>query len=225
MVHVLPKVVIHNSVSIDNSLTGFEPNMQLHYKIASSYTPQAHLIGSNTAKTGVELFNQEIPKEEKTDFEKPIRNNNLPYWVLIDSKGILQGILHVLRRFEYLRDIIVMIGEKASKDYIDYLKERNYDFHVAGKNHVNLKEAIELLSEKYGVSTVLTDTGQILNNLLLNEGLVSEISLLMHPVIVGKKAYPLFSNVSKNLNVSLYKKKAFNKGYIWLVYKINSSAC
>jgi hypothetical protein len=45
---VLPKVIIHNSVSLDGSLTDFEPNMGLHYQIAGNYPPDAHLIGSNT---------------------------------------------------------------------------------------------------------------------------------------------------------------------------------
>ena len=53
---MLPKVVIHNSVSLDGSLTGFEPDMQLHYQIAGSYKPDAHLIGSNTVKVSVELY-------------------------------------------------------------------------------------------------------------------------------------------------------------------------
>ena len=55
---MLPKVIIHNSVSLDGSLTDFEPNMALHYQIAGNYKPDAHLIGSNTVKVGTELYGE-----------------------------------------------------------------------------------------------------------------------------------------------------------------------
>jgi len=31
---MLPKTILHNPVSLDGSLTSFEPNMGLHYQIA-----------------------------------------------------------------------------------------------------------------------------------------------------------------------------------------------
>ena len=218
---MLPKIIIHNSLSLDGSLTNFEPNMGLHYQIAGKYKPDAHLIGSNTAKIGVTLYSDGVPKEEKEDFKKPKRDNTLPYWVMIDTKGALKGILHIARRFEFSRDIIVLISEDTPKEYIAYLEERNYDYRKAGKDHVDLKTALEILANDYAIKTILTDTGRILNDLLLNQGLVSEISLLIHPLIVGKNAYPMFSEVNKTLNLTLQKKETFDNGYVWLVYKVN----
>jgi 2,5-diamino-6-(ribosylamino)-4(3H)-pyrimidinone 5'-phosphate reductase len=141
---------------------------------------------------------------------------------MIDSKGVLNGILHICRRFEYSRDVVVMISEQTPKEYIEYLKQRNYDYHVAGKSRVELKKALEILSTQYAVKTVLTDTGRILDDLLLNQGLVSQISLLLHPIIVGKKAYPMFTEVAKSINLTLEKEELLEKGYVWLLYKVQS---
>jgi len=218
---MFPKIVIHNSISLDGSLTNFEPNMDLHYKIAGNYEAEAHLIGSNTAKIGVTLYGNGIPQEEKKDYVKAKRDKNLPYWVIIDTKGALRGILQICRRFEFSRDIIILLSEETPNEYIEYLRERNYDHHIVGKSHVNLREALKILSTQYGVKTVLTDTGRILGNLLLNQGLVSEISLLIHPLIVGKDAYPILSDVKNTLNLTLQKKETLDKGYVWLVYKVN----
>jgi len=218
---MFPKIVIHNSISLDGSLTNFQPNMDLHYKIAGNYEAEAHLIGSNTAKIGVTLYGNGIPQEEKKDYVKAKRDKNLPYWVIIDTKGALRGILHICRRFEFSRDIIILLSEETPNEYIEYLRERNYDHHIVGKSHVNLREALKILSTQYGVKTVLTDTGRILGNLLLNQGLVSEISLLIHPLIVGKDAYPILSDVKNTLNLTLQKKETLDKGYVWLVYKVN----
>ena len=217
---MLSKVIIHNSISLDGSLTNFQPNMELHYRIAGGYRPQAHLIGSNTIKAGVELYEDGIPTEEETDFKKPERSRSLPYWVIPDTKGKLKGLLHTCRRFEFCRDVIVLISETTSKEYVKHLKERAYAHHKVGKNHVDLARAIELLSSEYRVKKVLTDTGRILGNLLIEQGLVAEISLLVHPVIVGRESYNIFDNLDRNIRLRLRKQEFFPGGYAWLVYKV-----
>jgi len=217
---MLPKVIIHNSVSLDGSLTDFEPNMQLHYQIAGNYKPSAHLIGSNTVKVGAELYGEGVPLEEAKDFEKPKRAESLPYWVIPDTEGALKGLLHTCRRFEFCKDVIVLVSEETSKEYIEHLEERNYGYHVVGKKHVDLEKALELLSAKYGVQKVLADTGRILGNLLLNQGLASEISLLIHPIIVGNKSYSILSNVNEAISLKLGKAEILDKGYVWLVYTV-----
>ena len=216
----IPKIIIHNSISIDGSLTNFEPNMELHYKIAGNYKPDIHLIGSNTIKKGIELYGEGIPPEEKKDFQKQERIKSLPYWVIIDTQGQLEGLLHICRRFEFCKDVIILVSEKTPKNYLNYLKERNYGYHIVGKNYVNFNIALELLLTKYQVKIILTDTGRILGNLLLNQGFVSEISLLIHPIIVGIKSYNMFSDINKNLKIKLIRKETLEDEFIWVVYGV-----
>jgi len=207
-------------VSLDGSLTDFEPNMELHYQIAEKYKPDVHLIGSNTVKVGTELYGEGVPPEEAEDFEKPKRSESLPYWVIPDTQGKLKGLLHTCRRFEFCKEVILLVSEETPKEYIEHLEERNYDYHVVGKNHVDLEIALELLSAKYGVKTVLADTGRVLGNFLLNQGLACEVSLLIHPIIVGNKAYNIFSNVTKAVSLKLNKTEILDEGYAWLVYSV-----
>ena len=219
---MLPEVVVHNSISLDGSLTDFEPNMELHYKIAGSYQPDANLVGSNTIRTGIELYGEGVPPEEDKDFEKPERNMGFPYWVIPDTRGKLKGLLHTCRRFEFCRDVVVLASETTPKEYLKHLRERNYAYHIVGENHVDLEKTLELLSSDYKVKRVLTDTGRILGNLLLERGFVSELSLLVHPVIVGKESYNIFGNINKNIGLRLCKKEFFPRGYVWLVYRLNT---
>jgi len=208
-------------VSLDGSITDFKTNMELHYQIAGNYHPDAHLIGSNTVKVGIELYSEGVPPEEVKDFDKPKRAESLPYWVIPDTKGALKGLLHTCRRFELCRDVIVLMSEETPKEYIEHLKERKYNYHVVGKKHVDLKRALEILASEYGVKKVLADTGMILSNLLLNQGLASEISLLIHPIIVGDKSYNIFSNVSEPIGLKLDKAEILDKGYVWMVYTVH----
>jgi 2,5-diamino-6-(ribosylamino)-4(3H)-pyrimidinone 5'-phosphate reductase len=141
-------------------------------------------------------------------------------WVIPDTSGALKGLLHTCRRFEYCRDVIVLVSEETPEDYLAYLRERNYDYHAVGKRHVDLKRSLELLSAKYKVKTVLADTGRVLSNLLLEQDLASELSLLIHPVIVGKDAYNIFGNINKAVSLKLRKQEVLGEGYVWLVYRV-----
>ena len=108
MIKMLPKVIVHNSVSIDGSLINFEVNMSLHYRIAGDFDAEMHLVGSNTAKSGIDLFLKEIPKETPDDFKKPNKEGIL--WVIPDTTGKMKGLLHILRQSEYCKDVIILIS-------------------------------------------------------------------------------------------------------------------
>ncbi len=215
---MVPEIIIHNSVSIDGSLTGFIPDMGLHYKLAGDYKPDAHLIGANTIISGNEMFGEGIPEEIQSDFEVPQRDTNLPWWIVVDSGSRLKGALHTCRRFEYCRDVIILISETTTPDYIEHLRKRNYNYIIAGKEKVDLTSALNQLNETFGISKLLTDTGKILGNLLLNLGLVKEISLLIHPLIVGEKCYPMFSDLNKDLTLKLLSSEHYENGCVWNVY-------
>lgn len=217
---MVPKVIIHNSVSIDGSLSSFEPNMELHYRIAGKFKPDIHLIGSNTIVEGIKLYGENVPPEEAADFKKPRRSSRLPLWVIIDSTGKLEGLLHVCRQFEQCRDVIVLVSQSTPRQYLRYLKERQYTFHCVGRKSVNLRKALDLLANNYHAKIILTDTGRILGNLLLNQGLVDEISLLIHPIIIGKKSYNLFHEIEKNHKITLVKCERLEKQFVWLLYKV-----
>ena len=146
----------------------------------------------------------------------------MPWWVIVDSGGKLEGVLHTCRRFEYCRDVIVLISKTTPEHYVSYLKERNYQFLVTGKEKVDLKTAFRQLGVKFNVEVILTDTGRVLGNIILNKGLATEVSLIINPLIVGEKCYPVFSDISKNTKMKLEKTEVFPNGCIWMVYSIGT---
>jgi len=77
--------------------------------------------------------------------------------------------------------------------------------------------------EDFGISRIMTDTGRILGNILLNLGVVNELSLLIHPLVIGEKCYSMFSDVQGNKSFMLLKSEQFENGCIWAVYRIESS--
>lgn len=215
------KTIMHNSVSLDGSFINFNVDMGLHYQLASRIKAEAHLIGSETVRSGGELYG--IPSEKEADFIKPERDTGLPYWIIVDSEGKTKGLLNTCRSFEFCKDVIILISQKTNADFINYLRERNYDYLICGDTHVNLKTAYDALTEKYKISTIMVDSGPTLNGVLLDTGLIDEISLLVFPVLVGKKSDKLLAQLNignHNVNLRLLDHEYLDNGLVSLRYQI-----
>ena len=222
---MMPKIITHNAVSLDGSISGFTINLAINSEVTGTFKPDATLVGSSTAKTVVSMYGDSIPDESPADFIKPpriITGENRPYWVIPDSNGLLQGRLHVFRRAGFCKDVIILLSEKTSESYARYLLERNYETIITGHEDIDLKRSMELLHEKYSCETVLTDSGGILNNLLLEQGLVDEISLLIHPVVVDMKHPKLFRNLNfsqKSMQLELLSQENLD-GIVHVHYRV-----
>lgn len=197
---MFPKIITHNAISIDGSISGFSIDLEKYYAVMGNLKPDAMLVGSSTAKSGIEMYSYGIPDESPADFVKPriTQDDKRPYWVIPDHNGLLQGRLHIFRRNEYCKDVIILLSEKSPESYVKYLMERNYDVIIAGHEDVDLRRSLELLANKYDCKVVVTDSGGNLNKALLEEGLVNEISLIINPTLVDQKNLKLF----RNLNLS-----------------------
>jgi len=217
------KVVMHNSVSLDGAILGFDINMELHYRIAGRYAADVQLVGSNTIKAGIEMFGVEIPPEEESDFTRPEKDAGLPYWVVPDARGVLKGILHYLRREEFCKDIVVLVSEKTERDYLQYLEERDCDYYICGEDYVNYEKAFGIIQDELGAGTVFIDAGPTLNGILLEKGLIDEISLLVHPFMVGKKSGKLFERLeleNKNIELEPMTCELLDGKYLHLNYRV-----
>ncbi len=219
---MLPKVIVYNSVSVDSAIKDFDVDIALHYELLGRLNADALLAGSNTAKTGIEMFMKTVPPEESSDFVKPevSEDDERLLWVIPDSKGILQGLLHVHRKSGYAKDIIVLISKTTPKTYIEYLEQRNYDYILAGARQVDLRLALEELNKRFGVKTIVTDSGGILASALLDAGLVDEVHLLFAAQIVGKKSVNLFRTLNQSVKLKLQKAETLRGNHVLLTYMV-----
>ncbi|HNR43552.1 MAG TPA: RibD family protein [Methanofastidiosum sp.] len=220
-----PKIIMHNTMSIDSSVKNFECDIGLHYQVAGSYEADAHLIGSVTAKSGLEMYSGIIPPERESDFKKKdyAKEDKRPFWIIVDTKGLLKGIMHMYRRFEYCKDVIILLSKNSPTDYVNYLEDRDYDYILAGDDKIDFPLALDILYSEYNIRKILTDTGGTLNSVLLENGLIDEISLIVTPFIVGETSQYLFKSLQKNksFTLELNRVEVLQKNYVFIRYNVH----
>ena len=230
---MLPRVILHNSISLDGKLENYMPDVALHYEIVARWQADAYLAGSNT------ILKQEAetpPEDEATTesssasestaaFEPPQKDPNDPRPLLIvpDSRGRVRS-WHALRQAPYWRDHIALCSEATPQEYFEYLDAQHFEYIVAGRDHVDLRAALEELNMRYGVKTVLLDSGGTLNGVMLRAGLVNQISLLVNPCLVGGNTPNSFfrdPNVEQGvIQLKLTHVEQLNEKVVWLQFSV-----
>lgn len=181
---MLPRVIMYNAVSVDGWIDHFQPDLGQFYSAASRFSEDATLVGCNTLMVGIP--EEDILEEDETAFEPPQiePGDPRPLLVVPDSRGRLRS-WHMLRAEGIWKDAVALVSHSTPREYLDYLTKRHIDHIISGDDHVDLREALEELSARYGVKTVRTDSGGTLNGLLLQAGLVDEVGIYIEPCLVG----------------------------------------
>ncbi len=218
----LPLVILHNTISLDGAMSGFQIDEDLHYKMATALQADAYLIGAHSFLHA----SDEIPPEEEGDFLHPGYDHAdiRPFLLVVDSQGRLKGKLHYYRKMSYIKDLIVLISDSTSRQYQVYLKERHYPFVKAGKEKVEFKQVFQQLKDQYHIDRILTDTGPVLGNALLAQNMIDELSLLVAPMIVAKKDVPKIMTdldlESHQISLQTLDCKNLGNNHLWLRYKV-----
>ena len=215
-------MIIHNTVSLDNAVVGFDIDIGLHYEILLSFSPDALLAGSTTARTGIEMFSDSDEPEVPADRHRPPQDpgDSRPIGVFVDSRGVLHHLLHFYRRSEHFRNVVVLVAATTPEEYLAYLGEREYPVIRCGEERVDLAAGLQELGEGFGVETVVTDSGGGLNAALLEQGIAGEISLIVTPAIAGAGQKNLFRSVHTSRTLELISSEELGEGRVHLRYRV-----
>lgn len=137
--------------------------MQMHYALPESF------VAVNSDAVGKECFYQAV----KTD----------GYLIAIDTMGKLRWPEN---EFDGM-PLLVITSEDCAKEYIDTLTEQNISWIATGKGAIDLKRAMEILHDCFGVKRLSVTGGGNINAAFLKEGLLDEVSMMWCPGIDGRK--------------------------------------
>ena len=229
---MLPRVILHNAVSLDGKIDGFPVDLYQYYELVATWKEDATLAGSDTFLKAA----SEAPPEDESALLPPKidPNDRRPLLAVPDSRGRIRT-WHYLRSLPYWRGFVALCSQSTPQEYLHYLKERHIDCIIAGEDHVDLRAALQEMNCRYGAKVVRVDAGGTLNGLLLRQGLVAEVSLLIYPSLVGgEKQRGIFvapdlpvadlpESQKKVISLKLIQMEQLKGEVVWLRYEVLST--
>ncbi|HOX36187.1 MAG TPA: RibD family protein [Methanoregulaceae archaeon] len=224
---MLPDVILHTATSLDGRITNFPADLELYYTLAARWNPDAILFGSETVLAAVrDNPALEVPPDHEEIFRPPEgAPDPRPLLVIADSRGKVR-CWDAIRKWPYMRDVLAFCSESTPPEYLDYLSERTIASVVAGKDRIDFRSALAELNRLHGVRTVRVDSGGTLNSVLLKTGLVSEVSVLVHPFLAGGRPEPTMFDPVKagfadfQVPLAHMKTDVLGKGIVWSRYSV-----
>jgi 2,5-diamino-6-(ribosylamino)-4(3H)-pyrimidinone 5'-phosphate reductase len=181
---MLPRVILYNGVSLDGRMDWYAGDVGLYYEVAAHWEVDAMLSGSETMVAAFAAEEPPMQDEEVPEAPERAPDDPRPLLVVVDSRGRFRHWRRMLK-VPYWRDGVALCSQATPQSYLDYLQQSQVDYILAGGDHVDLRAALEELNARYGVRVVRVDSGGVLNGALLRAGLVDEVSVLVHPSLVG----------------------------------------
>jgi 2,5-diamino-6-(ribosylamino)-4(3H)-pyrimidinone 5'-phosphate reductase len=218
---MLPRVILHNAVSADGRVDWFIPDTGLFYSLTSRWNEDATLAGSET----ILASDLEVDDGDPAPGNGRLEGDTRPILVVPDTRGRIR-CWGGLRASGYWREFISIGTGATPRSHLKYLERSGVKCLVAGEKHVDLACALEQLRRRFRVKTLRVDSGGTLNGVLLRMGVVSEVSLLIHPAMVGGfspasmfRAADLQSTEGV-LKLRLKDVQRLKGGVVWMVYSV-----
>lgn len=195
-----PYVICHMLQSIDGKIAGgfFREKQTLelakiYSDISKDYNGDAIIYGTTTAQ---EMFSSSktVPVLNQKPIQKIdyIYKNDKNKWiVVIDPQGQISFDQFVYQN-PRLKDknLIVILTENISSQYLETLKSLNISYLFTGKDEIDLRLALEKLYDLFSIKKLLLQGGGITNTYFIKEDLIDELSLVVSPVVSGEEKQP-----------------------------------
>lgn len=229
---MLPRIVLHTAVSLDGRIDWFPADIGLFYQLAQTWAEDATLAGSDTilaaleAETGGEA-GAEVGEGQGEPTEES-RGKPAPLLVIPDSGGRIRTWEWLLQQ-PYWRAGVSLCSAATPPEHLAYLRSAKIGTVVAGEEKVDLRAALEILHDQHGVRLVRVDSGGSLNGVLLRAGLVNEVSVLLHPHLVGGLSprslfrAPDLQSAEGVLSLRLQSVERVGADILWLRYHVSSA--
>lgn len=200
--------VVHVATSLDGSTTGFRPDVERFYTLAGRWSEDVTLVGADT------ILAQEPMLAEAP---RPGPASDGPLLAVVDSRSRVTE-WQALRECGHWRDVVALRAATTSRradDRPGATSSTRPAELVTGEDRVDLAAAIAQLDG----DVVRVDSGGALNGALLRAGLVDEVSLLVHPCLVGSAGRP-WHGAASNVRLEPIGVEQLDGGLTWLRYRV-----
>jgi 2,5-diamino-6-(ribosylamino)-4(3H)-pyrimidinone 5'-phosphate reductase len=221
---MLPRLIMHNAVSLDGRIEGFPADVGLYYEMTERWKVDAHLAGCDTMLQ----MEAQIPDMDDSVIQLPspaAPNDTRPLLVVPDSRGRLRK-WRGIREMPYWRGAVAFCSRSTPQEYLENLIKWHVPYLMAGDDHVDLGAALALLNLHFDVKTVHVDSGGTLSGVLLRASLVDEVSLLIYPHLAGGARRRSFfrqqdlGGPEESIRLRLTHLERMRDDIVWLRYEV-----
>lgn len=218
-----PYVILHMGISLDGRIDWGGDADNPYYELVEQFGADTDISGSNTILQAT--FPDDPQKVLGEVYEEWIKKPNRPLHAVVDSKGKIKN-WEVIRKQPWWSSYVSLCSEETPPSHLEYLREAEIAYIIAGKQNVDLRKALEQLNLQFGTQRVRVDCGGILNGVLLRAGLVDEVSVIISPSLVGgvtpKTMYvaPDLETEEGVIMLTLSHVETIRDCYVWLRYRV-----
>ncbi|GAB3928633.1 hypothetical protein GCM10029976_026810 [Kribbella albertanoniae] len=159
------------AVSLDGRTAGFDADLARYYAMATLWQEDVTLAGADTI-----LAQESLVRAGPRDGSR----ESGPLLAVVDSRGRVRE-WDALRQLGHWSDVLALYADQTPARPPDATTREL----ITGYEQVDLEEVLDRLGER-GARVVRVESGGELIAVLLELGLVDELALLVHPVIVGE---------------------------------------
>ncbi|MFF1820337.1 RibD family protein [Kribbella sp. NPDC058245] len=199
-----PHVVAQVAVSLDGRTAGFDADFARYYAMATLWQEDVTLVGADTVlaqESVVRAVERVGPREAG------------PLLAVVDSRARVRE-WDALRALGHWSDVLALYADQTPARPPDATTREL----VTGYEQVDFEEVLDELGKR-GARVVRVESGGALIAVLLELGLVDELALLVHPVIVGEGA-PWCGTTGVRLEHA--GTEVFKGGVVWSRYCVTS---
>ena len=226
-----PYIICHMTISLDGKATGrflstpaCEKATDLYYQLNREYKADGFVCGRVTMEgsfTGSWYPDLSEFEPAYSPMDYLVDDVTGFYAVAFDPHGRLgwksDRIIDVDEDPGYDKaQIIEVLTHDIDLRYLTYLQSMGIPYIFAGDTEIDMEEALFKLRSYFGINTLLSEGGSILNGAFQRAGVIDELSLVVDPVI-GGDGKPLCMD-SKVEEYRLVDLKNYD-GVLWLNYK------
>ncbi len=183
-----PYVICHMMASIDGRID-CDMTEQIggneYYEALEMLCIDTTIEGKTTAVNHYAEKERFVPQDAApVGKEEFYRSHDAKRWeAVVDTRGTLRW------SEDDTPDRICIVSQQASREYLDYLRQRGISYIVTGEKAIDLSRALSILQCEFGSERIGVVGGGHINGSFLREGLLDEVSMLYGAAIDGREGF------------------------------------
>ena len=234
----LPEITCLMISTVDGKGTGdfllhksTECSLYKYFGLETKLGIQGYIMGTNT------YLSDYAPQDYKPDLSK-FSNTNINknedfkakekgeyYAIAFDIEGEIpwktnKGVFLSEFGRNQVSHIFEVVTEKASKEYLAYLRSIDIPYIIGGKEEIDIGYVLKKLKKDFGMNKLLLEGGPTINGSFFNQNFVDKIILFHVPLLGNSGDKPVFGEINMKELIFENVEVLDDKQSLMLTYKI-----